>query len=317
MALSTIKSSGGDFTSLSAWEAATQADLTGNGPEEAQCFDFADTTGFSIVGWTTTAADFIRIFTAQAERHNGTARNVSGSGYELSSTGTPINIREDFVRIEGLVITSTATGAVDIIAFGGPFTAASNDIRIDQCIIHDQSTALTSNFSIQATVANLIFTIQNSIVYGKQRGITMLSLATGVINYCTFFTDADTFGIFGVDTMTVKDTYVGGYSTEDFWTGGNAPSGNNNVSADTSAETDYTASHNSKAAGDQFVNASVGTSADFHLKAGSFLETEGAPVSGITVDIDGDTRDVSTPDVGADEFVAVAAGNPWYAYAQQ
>lgn len=44
---------------------------------------------------------------------------------------------------------------------------------------------------------------------------------------------------------------------------------------------------------------------DLHLQALSPMIGQGVPVAGVTDDIDGDPRDVVTPDIGADEFVVV------------
>jgi len=53
----------------------------------------------------------------------------------------------------------------------------------------------------------------------------------------------------------------------------------------------------------QFVSAT-----DFHLSTTEgvnwTLESAGAPISSVTTDIDGDTRNATTPDIGADEFTA-------------
>src|SRR6185369_4723579 len=46
------------------------------------------------------------------------------------------------------------------------------------------------------------------------------------------------------------------------------------------------------------------SNADLHLSPGfnSSLNNTGTPIAGITTDIDGDIRNVTTPDIGADEF---------------
>jgi parallel beta-helix repeat protein len=41
---------------------------------------------------------------------------------------------------------------------------------------------------------------------------------------------------------------------------------------------------------------------DLHLQAGSTLDDKGTPIASVTNDIDGDTRDANTPDIGADEI---------------
>ena len=116
MAVSTIKSSGGDFTSVSAWESSKQADLTGNGPEEAECYNFQDTTVVTILGWTTTASDYIRIYSENSpgtNRHDGTSRDVSGNGYQLAANQTNgiMHNHEDFVRWDGLDFSNTSTAS--------------------------------------------------------------------------------------------------------------------------------------------------------------------------------------------------------------
>ncbi|MCB0518465.1 MAG: hypothetical protein KDD27_05985, partial [Saprospiraceae bacterium] len=48
---------------------------------------------------------------------------------------------------------------------------------------------------------------------------------------------------------------------------------------------------------------------DLHLATANnpLLDGAGTPIAGVTLDIDGDTRDASTPDIGADEFTSTAA----------
>src|SRR5688572_22296204 len=48
----TVKSSGGDYTSLGAWEAGEQGDLTGLGPAWCELHAVNDSTADTIDGWT-------------------------------------------------------------------------------------------------------------------------------------------------------------------------------------------------------------------------------------------------------------------------
>ncbi len=315
MAVSTIKSSGGDYTTLSAWEAAKQSDLTGNGPEEAECYDFALSDNFAVAGWTTTASDYIRVYTPASERHNGTSRDVSGSSFQIDAGGSvsfgTIRITEDYVRVEGLDIThSTASVPVLVQATA---LSASNDIRFAENVVHyDSATGSNANcidFGAIAGVSGAIATVRNNICYGKARCIETRGAASIDLSFCTFYTldDRRVTVIRAEADHIVKNVYAGlaTGSSECFFTGGSS-AGSNNASSDTTAETQFSSSLNSKAGSDQFVTVTAG-SENLHLKAASALEAAGITVSGITTDIDGDTR-AATPDIGADEFVAAAAG---------
>jgi hypothetical protein len=59
---------------------------------------------------------------------------------------------------------------------------------------------------------------------------------------------------------------------------------------------------NSKSVDPLFVSTT-----DLHLQSGSTLRGMGNPVAGVTTDIDGNTRNPATPDIGADEFASFVA----------
>lgn len=56
---------------------------------------------------------------------------------------------------------------------------------------------------------------------------------------------------------------------------------------------------NSKSVDPLFVSTT-----DLHLQSGSTVRASATPIAGITTDIDGDTRNPTTPDMGADEFAS-------------
>src|SRR5688500_12960810 len=89
------------YASLSEWEGARNAVLSE--VEEVICEgSAADTAALTIVGWTTSAANYISIRTDTAGRHDG---KWNTSKYRLYvENSTPINQQEDYVRIEGLQI---------------------------------------------------------------------------------------------------------------------------------------------------------------------------------------------------------------------
>src|SRR3972149_2689414 len=108
----TIKPSGGDYTSLSAWEAGMQKDLvTADEISVAECYSMSDTTAVSIDGWTTDATRYIKIYTPISERHDG-KWNINKYRLIASADWTgALTVVEDYVYVDGLQIEQTASGA--------------------------------------------------------------------------------------------------------------------------------------------------------------------------------------------------------------
>ena len=304
MAVSTIKASGGDYTSLSAWESAKQADLTGLGPEEAECYNFSDTTACNINGWTTTASDYIRIYTPAAERHDGTA----GTGYRIGGalSGGTISINEAYVRIEGVEVYNdpAATNGDCINALVG------TDIRIDDCLLHDGDRDLFLAFDFSGTV-----TITNTIGYTAGRFGFNVGGTTKPTVKCRFVTAAgatnDNF-----NDVDCKNCLSVGATQKDYETN---CTGDYNGASDTTSSI-FTNNVQSIVAASEFVDY---TNKDFHLASGSASEASGsyagtlgqdANGGDIAFDIDEDSRDGTTPDLGADEFVSASGGKPWLYY---
>jgi hypothetical protein len=98
----TIKSSGGNYTSLSGAEAGEQAigfDLpTRDEIMQFECYTMTDTTNVTIDGWNTDATRYIEILTPASD-HLGFFLDV-GSGYG-------IDLVESFVRIRGIKLRHT------------------------------------------------------------------------------------------------------------------------------------------------------------------------------------------------------------------
>lgn len=307
----TVKSAGGDYSSLSSAEAGEQGDLVSLDRQlDIECYSMADTTAVTIIGWTTDATRYVRIVAPSAERHAGV---WSTSKYRLSVASaftTILNVNEEFVRIEGLQVEgtdNTANGhgllSVDSIA-----VAASSDVRVDTCLFRK---GCSRNASHQIACGAGKTTIRNSVVYGS-----LGSTASDGIN-CTFGANAATVicdnvtvasaGRYGFNrvsgTMTLQNCYTGGNGTDAY---------NGTITRTTCAHssasvfTGSTASIAHSTA--NFTNVTAG-SEDYHLVSGASatLKTGGTDLSGtFTTDIDGETR--SAPySIGADQIVSAAA----------
>lgn len=157
----TVKSSGGDYTSLSAWEAGEQADLVAlDQIRQAECYSMADTTAFTISGWTSDLTRYIRIFTPLSERHDG-KYNTSKFRIEWTGSASPANggivsiIGNDYVRIEGVQIKSTPLADFDhrgVTLGDGNFTAAN--AWISHCIFTMDHSQAGGSWRYRAIVGN-------------------------------------------------------------------------------------------------------------------------------------------------------------------
>lgn len=317
MTVSTIKSAGGDYTTLTAWEAAQLAVLVA--PAEAECYNFDLTDSLAVSGITTSAINYMRIYTPTAERHDGRSRTVSGTGFRIKRTtsgGITVSVSVDHLRFEGIEIECTDTvSSVAMTYANGTFTASGNDHRIESCIIHDAMTG--TGFTTNVSKANLIIALRNTVMYGAQRSIDTRNAATVTIENCTFWRSAAQLGVVADTELTCKNTYSGhtGAAAEDFWTGAAPPTGNNNISSDTSQATDYTAGVSSIAGSAVFTSITVG-SEDFRLLSGTnALVDAGATLGSVTTDIIGTARPQGASyDVGAFERITAAGGffARWY-----
>ena len=307
---------GGTLPNYATWtlfEAAIPADITlATGTNEhwiGKGRDAAFNEAFAISGITTDSTNRVTFTYDTGAKHDGRSRDVSGSGCQISASsggGGVVRPAIQHFSIIGIEVkqahVSTPYPAISWAA--GTYSSGANDQLIDSCILQNTSGS-GATYLINASVANLVVDIKNTIGYSYGRTADFRNSATVAVNYCTFWRHTDQLGILGDTELTTKNTYVGkaSGSAEDFWTGGAAPSGSNNASSDTTATTDYTSSLVSKAGSNQFVSVTAG-SEDFTLKSGSDLETNGVSIGGITTDIIGTSRDGSTPDIGAFEFVA-------------
>ena len=305
--IKTVKSSGGDYTSLSAWEAGQQGNLvTADEIRTAECYSFQDTTAVTIVGWTTDATRYIKITTPSAERHDG-KWNAGKYRLEVSDTGSgfpDLWSREDYVRIDGLQIRTPSVDANFQDPLGFTTIGASNDLRVSNCIIRGADNASYKQAGIRINDADAIVKIWNVVIYDigddipQKRGIkvqnaTTVDLYNVTINGCYegIFQAAGTVNVYESAVFNNTDDFSGTFNTIDYCASDDND-GTNNV-AESGGGAFWP---------DDFVDAANG---DFHLKSSSNLVGAGNDSgSGLfSNDIDGETR-TSPSDIGADEYVS-------------
>ena len=289
--------SGYDYLSLNAWEAAQNRDLvTVDQIAIASCrasAGSADTTAVTISGWTTSATNYIKIYTTAEARHSGV---WDDSKYRLSinSSSAPLSNSQEYTVIDGLQFKNIGTGASVTL---NTSSTLSNSILVKD----NEGSAYNLNLYAPSGIINLY----NLIVLGNSVDgiVTRYYGSTVSTNLYSSTIIGHTNGINGYRTaITAKNCYSGDNSTNDY-TG--------TVNKTTSASSDATGSaglQNIAYNTSNFINVTA-TSENLHLVSGSSLKDVGIDTSGesvplnFTTDIDGETRSGSW-DIGADEYVA-------------
>jgi hypothetical protein len=292
----TVKSSAGDYSSLSAAEAGEQADLvSGDVQLDIECYAFQDTSAVTFDGWTTDATRYIRVYTPTAERHDG-KWDTSAYRLEGAANFAPLLIaNEAHTRFEGLQVRNTITGD------GTGVELAANGCRFTEGVVRSPATSGGSGVRNGGASGDTV-TFRNCVIVGSGAVTGAFSgyEQDMVVDNCTIAAFAT-----GVSTNTplvantVRNTYVDATTpyvgTHTRTTCAHSAAG---AFAGSTASVAYGTSN--------FVSV-TGGSEDLHLVTGSALIGAGTDLSGtFTTDIDGDTR--SAWDIGADEFQGGGGG---------
>ena len=161
------------YTSLSAWEAAENRNLTVTNEIAVARIEGTwtnpDTTAVTIDGWTTDATRYIRIYTAPEARHVGV---WSDAKYRLSNSGRAIYNVEPYVKIDGIQIDNKTSTSQGILSYQsgveisnsiiknssiGLYLSGDN-VKVKNCLIYDSSFGIrftgTNGFFYNCTYAN-------------------------------------------------------------------------------------------------------------------------------------------------------------------
>ena len=301
--------SGTDYTSLSAWEAGQQGDLTGVRDEIAvakcRCTGgTADTTRTTIDGWTTSATQYIKIWTDPAEsyRHAG---KWSTAKYRIAVSYDCITVNENYFRLDGIQFSVTTERHINTQASG------TSEFQISNCIFKGL-TGYPHKF-FDNSFADLTGKLWNCLLYdfaGNQAAIRF-SAGTWYIENCTIdgtLTDL----LVGVRcsgaTMHCKNVLVLGCQFGFYKDSGTLNC--NYCATDDDTADDQAGTGNRIGQTFTFVDIS---NDDYHL-ASSDAGAKGYGTSSVSCgysnDIDGETR--SDPwDIGADEVITVGGIPPW------
>ncbi|OGD34112.1 hypothetical protein A2988_01360 [Candidatus Azambacteria bacterium RIFCSPLOWO2_01_FULL_46_25] len=300
------------YAAISAWEADRQGDLIVRNAIERGLpyYDVGpDTTPVTIDGWTTDATHYIEIYVPPSERHRG-KRDAAKYRMEVSEA-SGITIQEDFIRIEGLQIKTTASSANPAGIYIPSGLNAAYDISISHNIIYGVfSGTVGTPVGIQnwASGTSGKLKIWNNIVYDfvfNSAGIGIDSSAgthTGYIYNNTLQNNYQGLNVAG--TVIAKNNIVAGSGDANAYVGTfaagtdyNATDGIDVIGAGSNNKTSQTFA---------FIDTAGG---DFHLAFNdAAAKNGGTDLSAdanlaFATDIDGDTRaapwDIGADDVGA------------------
>lgn len=294
---------GQTYTTLAAWEAARQGSISVGDQEVGEIHGNTSGTGnVTISGWTMgDSTSRIILRNSSGGKHTGTPGTGDGLIYtgtigELISNANATTIN---LTIQGLEIYSTyASKNNATLRFG----ASASDYLVDSCLCRSESTTAPHSAVATETAGNSV-ECRNTVFWGfgyAVYGRNSVASAEAVVNNCT------AHGAGGI-------SYLWCTTTNCFGTDGANRFFQNNAASDYNISSDATAPGANSATGkdqygDYFTDFANG---DFSLKDTTFnlVGQAGTPISGITVDIVGNPRDGTNPDIGAFEFaVAPPAG---------
>lgn len=300
----TIKSAGGDYTTVAAWEAGNQGDLvTADEVRVGEIYDVNTTAALTVDGSTTDATRYMHLTVNSAYRHAG-VWDTGKQNFQVSSTDATVIVADDYFHASYLQLRNThATNGGSGIRF------SNTGGVVEQLVIRGTAGALNHGVEVSNT-AGANFTVRNTNVSGCHNGL-LFGTGTGTtVQSCTSVANRGR----GVSSslnaaLAITNLYAGGNTGDDYNEGGTVGwsswTGTTCMCQDAITETGLTNSIAYSTA--NFTNVTAG-SEDLHLVTGSALIDAGTDLSGsFTVDIDGVTR-TGTWDVGADEYVAGGGG---------
>lgn len=241
----TIKASGGDYTSLAAWVAATQGNLvTSDTVQQAEVYAFTDTSPITFSGWTTDATHYIRIYAAAGQGHSG---YFDPTKQLLSITNAVgIELLDTNIYFEGLQLQLTATNSTALIYDNG-YTSGGM-VRFTDCLLKgviNGGSGYGAGVRGRSATGNSVVELINCVIWGFYNTDYPTSSSFGVDNNysdirlynCTLYNNG--YGVSagsGTYKTTVVNTVSSSNKVEDFnVAAGNYQNSSNNASSDGSA----------------------------------------------------------------------------------
>jgi hypothetical protein len=303
------------------------------------CYNDAemDDGGVNISGYATASTNYIRIYAPVTKDEVGASQRHTGSaftGFRLKPTASPstaeyriLDIDDAYVRVEGIEIDGTSVNMSSSQHIAGITLSGAGDFFVDRVIVHDLANVDRGSGTYCSAIG--IYhdegssRISNSIIYditneSQNSGSDAIGIRSGFSDqyiYNNTIFDIESTHASCTDTVRgiyrasgyqiVKNNYIGNLTSA----GGSTAcyssdmTMSNNVASDTTGDIDNKTDYTS-----YFLSTTNG-SEDFHLREdtntldwGSYGEDlTQDPVLSVLYDIDGEDRNASQLDIGADQ----------------
>ena len=149
--------------------------MTGNYQLNWPCYaDTAMSNSVRIESYTTGPANYIRIYTPTSSSEVGVSqrhRGVFGTGFQLNGTANtnPIQIDDEYARVEGLVVQHTVTNNTTSRAIWSDPALSTSDVRISHNIVKGVITGGVTGgpagIEVGTAGAGQVFRVWNNVVY--------------------------------------------------------------------------------------------------------------------------------------------------------
>ncbi|MFH1442357.1 MAG: hypothetical protein ABIH18_10015, partial [Candidatus Omnitrophota bacterium] len=234
---STGGTAGGDYATLTTWEAAfggvnfyltgaTAGDLvTAQRISSAECYkDWASGLDDKCVidEWTTSASYYPKVYTPTSERHNGTAKDSSGNytGFTIKPTSGSyvacLTAADLNVRIDGIVADINDLSFVN--GFQGTGGGGAAGSQITNCIAFNGNRNVNGYYGFDFGNSGIIY-MANCLAYDCRYGFAAKYWTTGYYYNCTAVNNA-VYGFWaqvGNCPQTFKNCLSSGNTTADFY----------------------------------------------------------------------------------------------------
>lgn len=183
---------GGDYTTINAWEADKQGVLAELQTGECKAENFAEATYFD--GSTTTSSFYFHLTSQSGAEHDGRANLVSSAGNaRVTYAGDTLIGIDGFMRVSWMEFFNQGTGTNYGLFLG--LVGSLSTFYVHHCIVHNDGYD-SAGFGVYSYDANATLRCYRNIIYGRfEHGIATSAAGTTGDYYFNTIYDVDSNGI--------------------------------------------------------------------------------------------------------------------------